>query len=111
MKSPSFENLPQGEVAMSGRAPRAVSQLPPGGYHAQDVLEQPGSQAYMNEQFAHNKPIADMVFGGKNPKMMEANLTPALEDLAKRYGRKPLDPIDRLAARSAERFGKKYRKE
>lgn len=32
---------------------------PPGTYHAQDVLDQPGSQAFMNNEHAANKPIAD----------------------------------------------------
>lgn len=123
MKSPSFENLPQGDVAMSGRAPRsASSQLPPGGYHAQDVIGHPGAERYMAEQFARNKPVADEVFGktrdlmgkprggkpsftGRTP--TQVDITRELEALSDTS----MNPLDRLAARSAERFGKRFRKE
>lgn len=120
MQSSSFENLPRGEVSMAKKAGQAATEwegtrVPT--YHAQDVLEQPGSQEYMASQFNKNKGVADEVFG-KNKDLMgrsrgatEANLGPATDDLAKRYGRKPLDPMDRLAARSAERFGKRFRRE
>lgn len=117
MASPSFENLPKGEVSMARKAAAASDTIPPGGYHAQDVLEQPGSQQYMADQFSKNKDVADKVFGrnldltGKPKRVVEADLSAATNDLAKRYGQKPLDPIERLAARSKERFGKRFRKE
>lgn len=113
MATPSFANLPKSEVSMAKKAAPAVTEwegerIPT--YHAQDVLEQPGSQRYMEEQFNRNKPIADEVFGknldlfGRPKPQASTSRAEELRAIADKAAMPFRDEMKRLTALSTRRY-------
>lgn len=94
-----------GNVIREGRgsleALRKVTKREPPTVYAADLLDQPGSQDYMNRQFEQNKPVADRALGKDRPLADLDEASRAEQD----YLDAAMDfsPLDRLARLSRTR--------
>lgn len=101
MASESFANLPKGDVSKA--APRVMSPIER--FYAENPGAATGGEGRMTGQFEEGTGgLSDVVAGRVRPyEMPPTELEIPLV--------KPMDPLERLAARSQERFGRRFRRE